>query len=116
MFLLLFYPSHRLGKHWSVSFEQMEVIPLPDDIILDERTTTKPSLCGFPKDASYVLFFELTGENSFKKNEWTMAFWIRDNNIFCLRIYNLGKVNAQTIVKEKSWFCLADSGSFPDFY
>lgn len=67
MFLLLFYPSHRLGKHWSVSFEQMEVIPLPDDIILDERTTTKPSLCGFPKDASYVLFFELTGENSFKK-------------------------------------------------
>lgn len=45
-----------------------------------------------------------------------MAFWIRDNNIFCLRIYNLGKVNAQTIVKEKSWFCLADSGSFPDFY
>lgn len=67
MFLFLVYPSHRLGKHWSVSFEQMEVIPLPDDIILDERTTTKPPLCGFPKDASYVLFFELTGENSLKK-------------------------------------------------
>lgn len=45
----------------------MEVIPLPDDIILDGRTSTKPPLCGFPKDASYVLFFELTSENSFKK-------------------------------------------------
>lgn len=44
-----------------------------------------------------------------------MAFWIRDNNIFCLWIYNLGKVNTQTIVKEKSWFCLADFGSISDF-
>lgn len=67
MFLFLLYPSHRLGNHWSVPFEQMEVIPLPDDIILDDRASTKLPLCGFPKDASYVLFFELTSENSFKK-------------------------------------------------